>query len=122
MHENQVRTTFAPDLRPAKGSTKEAERLSLLIASLVVSGVLTCWQCKQVRVGRHKGFFAGGYKLLDQIPDGAAHRSYLAENTTTGNRVQLTAVGEGDSFRFRISRDGELVEEIVEHRDEENLL
>ena len=55
MHENQVRTTFAPYLRPAKGSTKEAERLSLLIASLVVNGVLTCWQCEQMRVGRQQG-------------------------------------------------------------------
>jgi len=116
MDDLQVQTAYAQAQGMAEAAVNEAEKLSCLIGSLVVQGILTCWQCEQLRIGRHKGFFAGRYKFLDRIPDKATS-SYLAEDGAHGDLVQVKVVREGDHYRFTIFRDGQSAEEIIEHRD-----
>lgn len=58
-------------------------------ARLIREGLLSRWQCDQIRQGRYKGFFLKKYKLLDHLGTGGMSSVYLAEHTLMQRRVAI---------------------------------
>lgn len=67
-----------------------ARDVAALGKHLIATKLLTVWQCNKLRDGRYKGFFLDNYKLLDILS--IDERRYLAENTETGDVVELVVV------------------------------
>src|SRR5262245_52582352 len=65
-------------------------------AALVSAGLLTPYQSKYLLLGKHKGFFVAGYKVLQPIGKGGTGKVFLAEHTTMKRRVALKVIGVGD--------------------------
>lgn len=80
-----------------------------LPAALVDAGLLTAWQVKQLRKGKHKGFMLGKYKLLGLLGSGGMSSVYLAENPTIGKKVAIKVLPvsrvEQTSFLARFERE-----------------
>lgn len=56
---------------------------------LAKDGLLTVFQAKQLLAGRHRGFFLGPYKILDQLGKGGMGAVFLCEHTTMGRKVAV---------------------------------
>ncbi len=80
-----------------------------LPAALIDAGLLTAWQVKQLRKGKHKGFMLGKYKLLGLLGSGGMSSVYLAENPTIGRKVAIKVLPvnrvEQTSFLARFERE-----------------
>jgi serine/threonine-protein kinase len=80
-----------------------------LPAALIDAGLLTAWQIKQLRKGKHKGFMLGKYKLLGLLGSGGMSSVYLAENPTIGKKVAIKVLPvsrvEQTSFLARFERE-----------------
>ncbi len=80
-----------------------------LPAALIDAGLLTAWQVKQLRKGKHKGFMLGKYKLLGLLGSGGMSSVYLAENPTIGKKVAIKVLPvnrvEQTSFLARFERE-----------------
>ncbi|MEK6238998.1 MAG: serine/threonine protein kinase [Planctomycetales bacterium] len=57
-----------------------------LSALILSSGHITSWQNEKLLQGKHRGFFLGGFKLLDLLGRGAMSKVYVAEDTQDDNR------------------------------------
>lgn len=77
--------------------------------ALIDAGLLTAWQVKQLRKGKHKGFMLGKYKLLGLLGSGGMSSVYLAENPTIGRKVAIKVLPvsrvEQTSFLARFERE-----------------
>ncbi len=71
----------SPGERPAPPQPPpDDEDAKRLAAYFVQRKLLTEWQAEKLLARKHKGFFLGKYKLLDQIGAGGMSRVYLAEH------------------------------------------
>ena len=77
------------DLRELEAAIEgqQASDLNQLCEHLVSREMLTQWQCNKLRNGQYKGFFLGGFKLLDQVSEEGS--LYLAEDCSTHRTVRL---------------------------------
>jgi hypothetical protein len=98
---------FAPILVRSKLSTQEQavdfvakyheqpkpgnlpDTLTAFCSFLVGEGLVTSWQCINLRNGQWKGFYLDHYLLLDKVYEDSKRRHYLARGTTDGAYVRL---------------------------------
>jgi serine/threonine-protein kinase len=76
---------------------------------LITQELLSKWQCEKLCLGRWKGYFLDKYKIIEWIDTSPNYDSnYLAEDTRTGERVDLLITPPGASkdgkIRYRIVR------------------
>jgi eukaryotic-like serine/threonine-protein kinase len=60
-----------------------------LLARCVDSCLLTKFQAERIAAGKYKGFYLGGYVILDQIGAGGMGQVYLAEHTSMRRLVAV---------------------------------
>ncbi len=77
--------------------------------AMIDASLLTEWQLKQLRKGKHKGFMLGKYKLLGLLGTGGMSSVYLAENPTIAKKVAIKVLPiqrvEQTSFLARFERE-----------------
>jgi hypothetical protein len=116
-----LRPADLPAIRRAYAEVRDrvatdGERISSFMKYLVERGLLTQWQCSKLVEGRYKGFFVGRYKLLDRSGGIESKQEYVAENTETGDVVEMHFIREDDTVRIAITRNGVFVEEAFVQR------
>jgi serine/threonine protein kinase len=79
-----------------------------LAAMLIREGLITTFQAEQFLLGKYKGFYLGGYRIIERIGCGGAGTVYLAEHQMMKRRAAIkvlpTALAEDPVMleRFRI--------------------
>jgi serine/threonine protein kinase len=61
----------------------------IVSSTLIEAGLLTEWQTEKLLEGRHRGFFVGKYKVLDQLGSGGMGSVYLAQHRVMRHRVAI---------------------------------
>lgn len=80
---------------------------------MVRDGLITQFQAKQLLAGKHKGFFLGPYKFLDQIGAGGMGAVFLAEHIHMLRRVAVKILppskAQNESSLLRFKREAQAV-------------
>jgi serine/threonine protein kinase len=80
---------------------------------MVRDGLITQFQAKQLLAGKHKGFFLGQYKFLDQIGSGGMGAVFLAEHTQMLRRVAIKILppskAQNESSLLRFKREAQAI-------------
>jgi serine/threonine-protein kinase len=99
--------------RPVREPEQAADRL-------VDLGLATRWQCDQLLLGRHRGFFLGKYKLLDLLGSGGMSTVYLAEHVLMQRRVAIKVLPKNrvadSSYLARFHREAQAAA-ALDHRN-----
>lgn len=107
-----------------KSGLVEAERLKQAISpwseasgplpaelprTLIDAGLITDWQMRQLRKGKHRGYFLGQYKLLRELGKGGMSSVYLAEHTAMNLPVAIKVLPlkrvDQKSYKQRFERE-----------------
>ncbi|HEX2475621.1 MAG TPA: hypothetical protein VHK01_12800 [Lacipirellulaceae bacterium] len=88
-------------------STWLPDSITAFCSYLVGAGHLTTWQCAKLRQGQWKGFYLGGFELLDLVSiDEEKFSHYLARNTGDDAIVRLAitppARANGHDIEYRV--------------------
>lgn len=76
---------------PGKGPFSDSNRLA---EYLIKQGLLSRWQCYQLRKGKAKGFFLGKYKLVSHLAIGGMGSVFLAEHTLIRHPVAIKVLSK----------------------------
>ncbi len=68
-----------------------------IASAMIKAGVISQFQAKQLLAGRHRGFFLGSYKILDQLGQGGMGSVYVAEHTTLQRKVAIKVLHKDKS-------------------------
>jgi len=104
-----------------------------LAAALVRAGVLTIFQAEQFLLGKHKGFYLAGYRIVERIGIGGTGTVYLAEHALMKRRVAIkvlpTPLANDPVTRQRFLREAQVagqlqhpnVVQVLDFREENGL-
>jgi eukaryotic-like serine/threonine-protein kinase len=67
---------------------QQTSDLAQLCEHLMSRDLLTKWQCDKLRNGQYKGFFLGGFRILDHVSEEGC--LYRAEECSTRRKVTLS--------------------------------
>lgn len=85
--EEQLETAY--HLLEENANSPEFQRADWIGQELQNRGMITAWQCRQLRKGKYKGFFIRKYRLLGILGIGGMGSVYLAEHTVMQRRVAI---------------------------------
>ncbi|MFO0910911.1 MAG: serine/threonine-protein kinase [Isosphaeraceae bacterium] len=96
----------------------EADAAVRLARSLIQRELLTHYQARKLLAGATIGFFLGGYKILRPLGEGGMGKVYLAENTSTRERVAIKVLpprkaAEEEQALLRFRREMELSQKVT---------
>ena len=77
--------------------------------ALIDAGLITDWQLRQLQKGKHRGYFLGQYKLLQELGKGGMSSVYLAEHTAMHLPVAIKVLPlkrvDQKSYKQRFERE-----------------
>lgn len=88
---------FEPDVLKEWLDQYQDEEPTRIASAMIKAGTITQFQAKQLLAGRHRGFFLGQYKILDQLGQGGMGAVYIAEHTTLQRKVAIKVLHKDKS-------------------------
>ncbi|MFQ3594328.1 MAG: serine/threonine-protein kinase [Gemmataceae bacterium] len=104
-----------------------------LAASMIRAGILTIFQAEQFLLGKYRGFYLAGYRILERIGIGGTGTVYLAEHALMKRRVAIkvlpTPMANDPVTRQRFMREAQVagqlqhpnVVQVLDFREENGL-
>ncbi len=94
LHLSQL---FAPEVLKEWLDQYQDDEPTKIASAMIKAGTITQFQAKQLLAGRHRGFFLGQYKILDQLGQGGMGAVYIAEHTTLQRKVAIKVLHKDKS-------------------------